>query len=208
MAFLRIPSLLHGRAPLRCTIGCSHLVCTAWACAPILHRLIDSSPPACHPTSPPQVWNKLDGTLVLLSVAEILVNIFLAGASNLAPILRMLRMLRIVRAVRALRKWKAMMDLIGAFVKAIPQVANLMILMFVLMFIFAIIGMQVGDLATSHHIPPYLAASPDIPSIAFADLPSLVRCFTHSSSAALAWPTRPVSTLTLSLQRCSPSSPS
>ena len=155
MAFLRIPSLLHGRAPLRCTIGCSHLVCTAWACAPILHRLIDSSPPACHPTSPPQVWNKLDGTLVLLSVAEILVNIFLAGASNLAPILRMLRMLRIVRAVRALRKWKAMMDLIGAFVKAIPQVANLMILMFVLMFIFAIIGMQVGDLATSHHIPSH-----------------------------------------------------
>ena len=54
-----------------------------------------------------------------------------------------LRMLRIVRAVRALRKWRAMMDLLTAFGMAIPQVANLMILMFVVMFIFAIIGMQV-----------------------------------------------------------------
>ena len=103
------------------------------------------------------VWNKLDGTLVSISIGEILMNAILGdnAPAGIAPVLRMLRMLRIVRALRLIRKWKAMMDLVSSFVKAIPQVGNLILLMTVVMFIFAIVGMQVSThLAISLTRPP------------------------------------------------------
>ena len=91
-------------------------------------------------------WNVLDGSLVMLSVVEMLAEAFAdgraAGGLSLSSELRMLRMLRIVRALRVLRSWKAMYKVVVAFSKAIPQVANLILLMGVVMFIFAIVGMQ------------------------------------------------------------------
>ena len=87
-------------------------------------------------------WNCLDGTLVSLSIFEMVMMLVVGEGGNLAlsSTLRMLRMLRIVRAVRLLRKWKAMYAIVLAFAKAIPQVGNLIMLMSVIMFIFAILG--------------------------------------------------------------------
>ena len=90
-------------------------------------------------------WNVLDGSLVSVSLVEIVLGAFSSTGSsdsNLSSQLRMLRMLRIVRATRLLKSWKGMVKILVAFVKAIPQVGNLTILMGVIMFIMSILGMQ------------------------------------------------------------------
>ena len=53
-----------------------------------------------------------------------------------------LRMLRLLRLLRLLKAWPGLYKIVMAFVKAVPQIANLFILMFLLMFIFSLLGMQ------------------------------------------------------------------
>jgi hypothetical protein len=73
-------------------------------------------------------WNSLDGTLVLLSIAEMLFGAWQArqpggassGGGGFTSVLRMLRMLRILRFVRVLKKWKAMQKLILSMARAHP----------------------------------------------------------------------------------------
>jgi hypothetical protein len=70
-------------------------------------------------------WNTLDGTLVLLSLLEMIMKTFFGGAISedhpLSSMLRMLRMLRILRFVRVMKRWKAMRKLAVSFIKAVPQ---------------------------------------------------------------------------------------
>ena len=91
-------------------------------------------------------WNCLDGSLVLASVAEIILHTFfrdfLSETGGFTPMLRMLRMLRIVRALKAARSMPTLQKMISNFVESVPQVLNLVVFMAVVMFIFAIVGMQ------------------------------------------------------------------
>ena len=91
-------------------------------------------------------WNVLDGSLVLSSVVEIVLRAFfsdlLVSGAGFTPMLRMLRMLRIVRALKAATSMPTLQKMIESFVESIPQVLNLVIFMFVVMFIFGVIGMQ------------------------------------------------------------------
>jgi len=92
------------------------------------------------------VWNKLDGSLVISSIIEIIMQAFfadlIASIGGFTPMLRMLRMLRIVRALKAAKSMPIMRKMIGSFTVAMPQVVNLVIFMFCMMFIFTIIGMN------------------------------------------------------------------
>ena len=84
-------------------------------------------------------WNMLDGIIVSLSIVEILITIFLADTGINISFLRMLRLLRLLRLLKA---WPALYKIVMAFVKAVPQISNLFVLMFLMMFIFALLGMQ------------------------------------------------------------------
>ena len=84
-------------------------------------------------------WNVLDGIIVSLSIIEMLVTILLADTGINISFLRMLRLLRLLRLLKA---WPGLYKIVMAFVKAVPQIANLFILMFLLMFIFSLLGMQ------------------------------------------------------------------
>ena len=102
-------------------------------------------------------WNCLDGTLVLISIGELMLE-NVAGDTLLSPkftsTLRLLRVIRVMRAMRVIRQWPTMYRNVVAFVNAVPQVTNLLILMGCVVFIFAIIGMQLfglTQLSTKSH---------------------------------------------------------
>ena len=85
-------------------------------------------------------WNTLDGVIVSLSIVEMLITILLADTGINISFLRMLRLLRLLRLLKA---WPGLYKIVMSFVKAIPQISNLFILMFLVQFIFALLGMQV-----------------------------------------------------------------
>ena len=84
-------------------------------------------------------WNQLDGAIVSLSIVEIAITILLADTGVNISFLRMLRLLRLLRLLRA---WPGLYHVVKSFVAAVPQICNLFVLMFLLMFIFALLGMQ------------------------------------------------------------------
>ena len=84
-------------------------------------------------------WNVLDGVIVSLSIVEMLITILLADTGVNISFLRMLRLLRLLRLLKA---WPGLYKIVMAFVKSIPQMTNLFVLMTLLMFICALLGMQ------------------------------------------------------------------
>ncbi len=97
-------------------------------------------------------WNAIDGSLAILSVGEFVLQSFANDhpltSLKLTSTLRLLRMIRVLRALRMVRAWPSMYRNVVAFVRAIPQVTNLLILLCCVVFIFAIVGMQVFGLTT------------------------------------------------------------
>ncbi|KOO27372.1 sodium channel protein type 2 subunit alpha [Chrysochromulina tobinii] len=84
-------------------------------------------------------WNALDGVIVSLSIAEMVITVLLADTGVNISFLRMLRLLRLLRLLKA---WPGLYKIVMAFAKAIPQISNLFVLMFLVMSIFALLGMQ------------------------------------------------------------------
>ena len=88
-------------------------------------------------------WNALDGTIVILSVAEMVINDMFASAGvPKMSFLRILRMLRVARVLKLMRSWKELYRIIATFGKALPQMSNLFMLTFLCMVILALLGMQ------------------------------------------------------------------
>ena len=85
-------------------------------------------------------WNLLDGIIVSLSIGEMLITILLADTGINISFLRMLRLLRLLRLLKA---WPGLYKIVMSFVKAVPQISNLFVLMFLMMFIFSLLGMQI-----------------------------------------------------------------
>ena len=85
-------------------------------------------------------WNVIDGVIVNLSIGEMLITVLLADTGINISFLRMLRLLRLLRLLKA---WPGLFKIVMAFVNSIPQIANLFMLMLILMFIFALLGMQI-----------------------------------------------------------------
>ena len=81
------------------------------------------------------------GSIVLMSVVDIVATIVAAGGANLS-FLRILRMLRVLRMLRLMKSWKGLYKICMTFIKSIPQMANLFVLMFLVMVIFSLLGMQ------------------------------------------------------------------
>ena len=125
-------------------------------------------------------WNVLDGVIVSLSIVEIIITILLADTGVNISFLRMLRLLRLLRLLKA---WPGLYKIVMAFVKAIPQISNLFILMFLLMTIFSLLGMQVHTLPLHMHMPspcPLLSLPPSLslvaPSCHISPSPSISFC--------------------------------
>ena len=91
------------------------------------------------PSLPVQV---LDGTIVLLAVVEMITTAILAIGGVKISFLRMLRILRVLRILRLMRSWRGLYKIVSTFLRAVPQMANVTILIFLSMFVFALLGMN------------------------------------------------------------------
>ena len=84
----------------------------------------------------------LDGTIVSLSIFEMLMTALASGTGVKLSFLRMLRMLRVLRILRLMKKWKGLYNIILALARSLPQMANMVVLMGLICLIFALLGMQ------------------------------------------------------------------
>ena len=114
-------------------------------------------------------WNQLDGCIVIMSIVEMLVTILLAGSGVNMSFLRTLRMLRLVRMLRLMKSWKELYKIVMTFGKALPQLANIFVLMFLILVIFSLLGMQVSHLPISPHISAHI--SQDLRSLSHPSTP-------------------------------------
>ena len=90
-------------------------------------------------------WNALDGTIVSISIVEIVLTTLLASSRLNLSFLRILRMLRVLRVLRLMRSWKGLYKVVITFIKAIPQMTNLFILMLIFIITLSLLGMQVAQ---------------------------------------------------------------
>jgi len=89
-------------------------------------------------------WNKFDGILVIVSLVVGLLEIFASdNALPLPPSLpRIVRTLRVIRIVRTLRGMREVMRLVETLARAMPAVTNVIGLMGLVIYIYALLGMS------------------------------------------------------------------
>ena len=88
--------------------------------------------------------NWLDGGVVTLSLVEILMNLVGGGGGNLSAFrtVRVLRTFRVLRIARLLRALQSMKVIIAVIARSISSFIYITILMFVFIFIYTLLGMQ------------------------------------------------------------------
>ena len=89
--------------------------------------------------------NWLDGGVVSLSIIELLMSAFAGGGGDLDAFktVRVFRTFRVLRMARLLRALKSMKVIIGVVVRSAGSFVYITMLMFVFIFIYTLLGMQV-----------------------------------------------------------------
>lgn len=89
-----------------------------------------------------RAWNVFDFVVVTISVVGILLDELLVGQFIISPtLLRVVRVFRIGRILRLVKSAKGIRKLLFALIISIPALFNIATLLFLFMFIFAIMGM-------------------------------------------------------------------
>jgi hypothetical protein len=90
--------------------------------------------------------NYLDGSVVMLSILEMVANALLEGGGgglSAFKTVRMLRTFRVFRIARLLRALQSMQTIIGVMVRSYKSFIYITLLMFLFIFIFSLLGMQI-----------------------------------------------------------------
>ena len=98
-------------------------------------------------------WNMLDGTLVTMSLVELLIMEIVGDLEvpNLS-FLRVLRILRILRILRLMKSWEGLYKVVMAFGRALSQMGALATLMLLMLSVLSLIGMQLfGGMYSAEH---------------------------------------------------------
>jgi len=97
-------------------------------------------------------WNKLDGIVVLLSLASFITEVTVGAVTDINPtILRVCRAFRIIRIFRLLKSksGRGVLSLLETLVISLPALANVSALLLLVIFIFSCLGMSFfGDMDT------------------------------------------------------------
>lgn len=88
-------------------------------------------------------WNALDGSIVSISMLEMVLDALFAGQGTQLSFLRTLRLLRVARVLRLMRSWRGLYEVIAVFLRAIPSMLNIIVLIWIFIFIVSIVGMNV-----------------------------------------------------------------
>ncbi|KAJ8047198.1 Voltage-dependent L-type calcium channel subunit alpha-1C [Holothuria leucospilota] len=100
------------------------------------------------------MWNIFDFIIVLGTIVHIIITKINPTAMEAAPSINFFRLFRVMRLVKLLSRGEGIRTLLWTFIKsfqALPYVALLIVMLF---FIYAVIGMQVfGNIKTTHSGP-------------------------------------------------------
>ena len=87
----------------------------------------------------------LDGSIVSISVVEIIVSAYLpsdSGNTVVVSFVRTIRLVRVLRMLRLMRAWAGLYSIVNTFARAVQQMSNLLLLLFLITTMLALIGMQ------------------------------------------------------------------
>eukprot|EP00049_Salpingoeca_infusionum_P014061 m.261974 g.261974 ORF g.261974 m.261974 type:complete len:2012 (+) comp15585_c0_seq2:444-6479(+) len=87
-------------------------------------------------------WNTFDFSIVVVSVVGMVFDLVSTSFPISPTILRVLRILRVVRILRVIRAAQGIRDLLLTLLLTLPALFNVATLLFLIMFIFAILGMS------------------------------------------------------------------
>ena len=97
-------------------------------------------------------WCRLDCAIVIISWIEIIVELIFSGGNAAATV----QLLRLARCFRLLRHFKGLRKLLMTLYFSVPAFYNIASLLFLMFFIFAILGMALfEDVVTAHTEPLY-----------------------------------------------------
>ena len=85
-------------------------------------------------------WNKFDFTIVVLTIISTIITV--STSANVGAATTFLRAFKITRILRLVRKAKSLMVIFETFVITIPALANVGCLLFLIIYIYTILGMQ------------------------------------------------------------------
>jgi hypothetical protein len=87
-------------------------------------------------------WNKFDCILVLFSIVDIGLSISTAKMPVPPGVLRVLRIARIAKIMRVMKTAKSVRVMFSTLISALPALGNILVLMCLLMFIYAVLSNQ------------------------------------------------------------------
>ncbi len=87
--------------------------------------------------------NHLDGLVVVISIAEIIVTSQFSGAHQSFRLVRIFRIFRIIRVGKLLRTFQSMQIIMDVLIKSMNSFIYLALLLLLFIFIFTLLGMQI-----------------------------------------------------------------
>lgn len=87
-------------------------------------------------------WNRFDFTLVVASILGIIIDMVQGAFPINAQLIRVLRCIRAARLLRNLQNWKSVMQLLETILYSLPAILNVVGLMLLLLYIYAMVGME------------------------------------------------------------------
>ncbi|XP_056264693.1 voltage-dependent T-type calcium channel subunit alpha-1I-like [Pseudoliparis swirei] len=87
-------------------------------------------------------WNKVDGSLVVLSLVHILVSLVSPGPDKMLVVVKVLRLLRTFRPLRVVKRAPKLKLAVQALILAIRPIGNIFLICCAFLFFYAILGVQ------------------------------------------------------------------
>lgn len=87
-------------------------------------------------------FNIFDGTVVMISVFEMLLETITDGGTGSGGAVSSLRAVRLLRVFKLARSWTSFRDLLAKMIDTAKDINYFALLMFIFMFIFTLLGME------------------------------------------------------------------
>ncbi|KAK3278430.1 hypothetical protein CYMTET_13629 [Cymbomonas tetramitiformis] len=105
-------------------------------------------------------WNALDAVIALTSTGTLILTMFGASDVSVVRVVKVIRVIRTLRPLRLVTRSLGIQRVVECIVQSIPEIANIWILLVLLWFIYAILGVQLlaGKLLDCTDIHSYFVA--------------------------------------------------
>ena len=87
-------------------------------------------------------FNLFDALIVAISLVDFTLSVTLDSMESLAGVMSAMRALRLLRVIKLARHWKALQDILKALISSIVDISSFSVLLFLSLFIFALLGME------------------------------------------------------------------